>query len=86
MSLSIRSKEVENLVRRLSRLTGSNMTEVIRDSLESRMKELTEEMEKCRERITAISDECGGIPDLDPRSFDEILGYDSLGTFDHDSR
>jgi len=50
------------------------------------MKELTEETEKRRERITAISEECGGMPNLDPRSFDEILSYDSLGTFDHDNR
>jgi hypothetical protein len=77
---------VENLARQLSRLTGSNLTEVIRDSLEFRMKELTAEKEKREERITAISDECGGAPDLDSRSFDEILGYDSSGTFGHDNR
>jgi hypothetical protein len=50
------------------------------------MKELNAEKEKRMAVIMSISEECRAIPDLDTRSFEEILGYDSIGTFGHDSR
>lgn len=31
--------------------------------------------------LLEISRRCGSLPDLDPRSADEILGYDDHGTF-----
>ncbi len=43
-----------------------------------------------RENLVAtlleISRRCGSLPDLDPRSADEILGYDEHGTFLRGSR
>ncbi len=29
--------------------------------------------------MTAISDQCAALPVLDPRSADEIIGYDEFG-------
>ena len=84
--MSIRSPEVERLARILSRQTGSTLTEAIRGALESRMKELNAEKKKRMAIIASISQECGAVPDLDSRSFEETLGYDSHGTFGHDSR
>ena len=34
---------------------------------------------RIRDELLAIGRRCAGLPDLDTRSADEILGYDELG-------
>lgn len=86
MAMSIRSPEVERLARNLSRRTGASITESIRAALEARLKELDAETARRIGKIEAIARTCAAAPDLDSRTFEEILGYDETGAFDHGSR
>lgn len=83
MALSIRSVEVENMARQLSRFTGKNMTEAISDALSVQLMRMGSDFETCRIELTKIAFECASLPDLDMRSPDDILGYDATGGFGH---
>jgi antitoxin VapB len=83
MALSIRNPEVERLARDLSRRTGESVTESIRAALADRMDALAAQTAGRLAEIQAISRACTAAPDLDSRSFEEILGYDGAGTFGH---
>jgi antitoxin VapB len=83
MALSIRDPETDRLARELSRRTGETMTEAIRRSLAERLARLDEagaaEIERRRRAIDAIVERSRGLPVLDRRSEDEILGHDEHG-------
>ena len=83
MALSIRSAEVENMARQLSRFTGKNMTEAISDALSVQLMRMGSDLESRRTELTKIALECASLPDLDTRTPDEILGYDATGGFGH---
>lgn len=85
MALSIKNREVEALARELARLTRKPITEAVRDSLKR-------EVERARivaaasgrepglvQRMLEIGRRCAALPVLDPRTPDEILGYDENG-------
>ena len=86
MAISIRNPEVERLARNLSKRTGASITESIRAALAARLEELDAETALLVEEIEAIARTCAAAPDLDSRSFEEILGYDEAGAFDHGRR
>jgi antitoxin VapB len=83
MALSIRDPEADRLARELSRRTGETMTTAIRKALEERLAGLDDahaaEIERRRQAIDAIVARSRGLPVLDARSEDEILGYDEHG-------
>jgi antitoxin VapB len=81
MPISIRNEKTEKLAREAATLTGENITTTITLALEdmlNRIKgrnttfDLTEE-------IMQISGRCRSLPDIDPRTPDEILRYDQNG-------
>ena len=79
--LNIKDAEVYRLARELATRTGESMTQVVRVSLRDRLSR-----EKNRtpdpvvmEKLVEISDRCSRRPVLDPRSDEEILGYDEHG-------
>jgi antitoxin VapB len=82
MALSLKDKETDSLARQVASLTGETLTEAIRVSLAER---LARERLK-RGKSASVMDELDEIvrrfdalPVLDPRSADEILGYDENG-------
>lgn len=83
MALSIRDPETDRLARELSRRTGETMTRAIRQALAERLARLDgareAEIERRRRAIDAIVARSHGLPILDSRSEDEILGYDEHG-------
>ncbi len=83
MALSIRDPETDRLARELSRRTGETMTHAIRQALAERLARLDgareAEIERRRRAIDAIVARSHGLPILDSRSEDEILGYDEHG-------
>ena len=83
MALSIKNEETERLARLVAAETGENLTEAVRVSLEERLERLRGRRTgpDLAARLTAISERCSRLPDLDTRSADEILGYDTDGTF-----
>lgn len=82
MALSLKDPETDRLARQVASLTGETITEAVRTSLAQRLKRervkrgkaasLTDELDAIFRRLDAL-------PDLDPRSADEIIGYDENG-------
>jgi antitoxin VapB len=81
MPISIKNPETERLARELSRETGESLTDAIANSLRDRLqrlrgrnhaRNLVQEVDDILRRVDAL-------PNLDNRSDDEILGYDSDG-------
>jgi antitoxin VapB len=87
MALNIKSAETDRLARELAALTGESITEAVRRALEKRLEQERRERDVLRrERLKALLDDVRArvskLPVLDPRSDDEILGYNEIGTFD----
>ncbi len=84
MPISIKNPQVENLARALAAETGEGLTTTIRRALEQRMERVRglRRAPTSLETVLEISRRCSQLPDLDTRPADEILGYDSRGTFD----
>ena len=82
MALSLKDKETDRLAREGAALTGETLTDAIRKALAERL-----ERERLRrggtlrlaDRLMEIGRHCAALPDLDPRSPDEIIGYDETG-------
>jgi antitoxin VapB len=81
MALSIKSIEVERLAREIAEKTGESLTGAIQKALEERWDRLQKQR---RSQILAgqleeILRRVDQLPVLDPRSPNEILGYDEHG-------
>lgn len=82
MALSIKSERADRLAREVAGLTGESLTDAVAKALEERL-----ERERRRrgvrrgmaDRLRALAWECAALPDRDPRSPDEIIGYDEFG-------
>ena len=81
MPLSIRNRRAEQLAREVAAETGESMTQAVIHALEEHLQRT-----RGRRRATDLFDEimevssrCHALPDKDPRSADQILGYDESG-------
>jgi len=80
MPLSIKNPETERLARRVARETGETLTYAIKHALEERLARLKKRRKSTlSERVRDILERVDKLPVLDPRSADEILGYDENG-------
>jgi len=66
------------LARQVSSYTGESLPETVIHALEA-MLEKVREYARDMEKALAVERHCASLPDLDPRSPDEILGYDDQG-------
>lgn len=81
MALNIKSPEADRLAREFSAATGESLTTAVETALLERL-----ERERGRgraatieRRLRALGDELRALPVVDPRSAEEILGYDEHG-------
>ena len=81
MALSLKDPETDRLAREVSKLTGESLTQAVRTALSERL-----ERERRRrgrktlaEELDQLGKECAALPELDPRSADDIIGYDANG-------
>jgi antitoxin VapB len=82
MALSLKDHETDRLAREVASLTGETLTDAVRKALAERL-----ERERMRRGVTSrladrleqLGRECAALPDLDPRSPEEIVGYDDTG-------
>jgi antitoxin VapB len=81
MALSIKDPETEKLARTLAQRTGETITVATRRAIEDRLKRLGSHARKTAllEDMEAIQRRLASLPILDPRSPDDILGYDENG-------
>jgi antitoxin VapB len=81
MGISIKNTKAEALARQVAKESGETLTEAIIHALEERLMRIkgrrTEKM--LSEEILEIARRCSSLPELDPRSADEILGYAENG-------
>lgn len=79
--LNIKNPETDRLARQLAAATGESLTEAVTRAIKERLERTTgqrrarslrEEVERIQERVSQLSV-------LDPRSAEEILGYDENG-------
>jgi antitoxin VapB len=82
MPLSIKDPDADRLARVLAQLTGETLTEAVINSLRERL----ERVERKEQAVESLVDDameigrhCAALPLLDPRTPDEILGYDENG-------
>jgi antitoxin VapB len=81
MALSIRNSRADKLARQVAAESGESLTEAIIHALEERLERLKGRRTSTdvAEEIMKISLRCRALPDMDPRSVDEILNYDETG-------
>ncbi len=81
MPISIRNEKAERLAREVAHLTGETITLAISQALEERLSRIKGRKTTIdlTEEIMQISKRCASLPDIDPRTPDEILGYDQNG-------
>lgn len=81
MALSIKDPEADRLARELAARTGETLTEVVVVALRERLVR-----ERGRVQNTSLSDDlaairrrCAALPLADPRTAEQIIGYDDRG-------
>jgi antitoxin VapB len=81
MALNIRNPEAERLAAELARQTGETKTEAVTKALRDRLARVRRARSRRRlaDELEDIAEHCASLPVLDPRSADEILGYDEHG-------
>lgn len=82
MPLSIKDPEADRLARALAQRTGETLTLAVIKALRERLareEQRQADVEGTVEDAMAIGRHCALLPVLDPRSDDEVLGYDERG-------
>jgi antitoxin VapB len=83
MTLHIKDEKADRLARELAQATGETLTEAVTRALEERLgrfrRRSEAEVEARRRAMIEVIEEIKKLPVLDPRSPDEIIGYDEHG-------
>jgi antitoxin VapB len=81
MALNIRNAETEELAETVARLTGETKTEAVTRALRDRLERLRRERPRrgLADELDKIAIHCARLPVIDPRTPDQILGYDEHG-------
>jgi antitoxin VapB len=81
MALNIKNEEAHRLVQALADETGETLTEAVTVAVRERLESLQRKHRR-KEVVQSVRDLqefVRGLPDLDRRSPEEILGYDESG-------
>lgn len=81
MALNIKNAEAYRLARELAEETGESLTVAVKTALEERLIAVRRAKEPSAPlaEISRIQDFVAALPDVDPRSPEEIIGYDQYG-------
>lgn len=82
MALSIKDEETDRLVRKLARQAGLSYTAAIRLAVRNELDKRSppaRNPDRIRQAVRALQEEIRNLPVLDPRTPDEIIGYDEHG-------
>ena len=81
MALSIKNDEADRLARELAAATGETLTAAVINALRERLdrERSRRGRRSLRDELAEIRERCGQMRVLDPRSPEEILGYDEHG-------
>ena len=83
MTSHIKDEKADRLARQLAQATGETLTEAVTRAIEERLgrfrRRSEAEIEARRRAMIEVIEEIKKLPVLDPRSPDEIIGYDKHG-------
>lgn len=80
MALNIKDPETDRLARQLADLTGEKITDAVKTAVRERLDRETRNRGKASlEELLAIADRIASQPVIDPRTPEEIIGYDENG-------
>lgn len=81
MALNVKHPQADLLARQLASLTGETLTEAILKALQERLERqrTTQRTLRAKDLLRDTRERLSRYPVLDPRSPDEILGYDEKG-------
>jgi antitoxin VapB len=79
MALNIKSDEAHRLARRLAELTNRSMTQAVTEALREAVARRAPATHVRRDLLDRISRHAAGLPVLDDRDPDDILGYGERG-------
>jgi antitoxin VapB len=81
MAFSIKNEEADRLARQLAAVTGESLTEAVVQSLRERLgrHQAPQQHKRAGTQLARMARTLAKLPVLDPRSADEILGYDDKG-------
>lgn len=80
MALSIKNPEADHLARELAATTGETLTDAVLAALRERLdRERHHRRPGIASRLRRLAADTNGLPVLDPRQPDEIIGYDKDG-------
>lgn len=82
MALSIKDEETDHLVRKLAQQAGLSYTAAIRLAVRNELDKRSppaRNPDRIRQAVRALQEEIRNLPVLDPRTPDEIIGYDEHG-------
>jgi antitoxin VapB len=81
MAMSIKSHEAEALARKVSAITGENLTAAIVTALRERLQHLenSSQRDSLADQLNDIARRSAELPVLDPRTAEEIIGHDDEG-------
>ena len=79
--------DTQRLARKLAEATGKPLPTIVKEAIAAKARAAGVSLrapkrlsgEELIDRMTAISDQCAALPVLDPRSPDDIVGYDEFG-------
>jgi antitoxin VapB len=81
MALNIKNDEADRLARHLAHVTGESITEAVTTALRERLAQVegVRRAPSIHDEVRRIQERIAALPVLDPRSDEEILGYDAAG-------
>ena len=80
MALSIKDPEADRLAREVARATGETLTAAVVQSLRERLARVRRPRgPRLAEQLLRIARRCASLPIQDPRTAEQILGYDRDG-------
>jgi antitoxin VapB len=80
MALSIKTEEADRLARELAEATHETLTEAVTAALRERLERVRgRQRADIVSRLDRLTAEYSALPVHDPRSADEIIGYDANG-------
>ena len=80
MPLNIKDEKAYAPARELAETTGESLTRAVKISIEERLVRVRQaHVPMLADQLDRIALDCASLPVHDPRSADEILGYDESG-------
>lgn len=84
LHINITDADAERVAVMLAEKTGVSVDKVISDLLKRHIASVSPQSERSlTERIAEIQNHAASLPVLDPRTPEEIIGYDALGILPH---